>query len=87
MSLTALPQGYTVTPGWVSSQDFLLGYALLSALPGPNFNFAVFLGTLSQVLHCSTSILATDFGTKGFLKRQFSAPCSRIWAFSLPGSS
>ncbi|KAL8276404.1 hypothetical protein RQP46_011202 [Phenoliferia psychrophenolica] len=42
-----LLQGYTVAPGWVSSQDFLLGFALLSALPGPNFNFAVFLGTLS----------------------------------------
>ncbi|KAM0751049.1 hypothetical protein T439DRAFT_380067 [Meredithblackwellia eburnea MCA 4105] len=42
-----LLQGYTVNPGWVSVQDFLLGFALLSAVPGPNFNFAVFLGTLS----------------------------------------
>ena len=33
--------------GWVSGRDFLLGFAILSAVPGPNFNFAVFLGVLS----------------------------------------
>jgi len=31
----------------VSSRDFLLGYAILQAFPGPNFNFAVYLGTLA----------------------------------------
>jgi len=31
----------------VSSRDFLLGYAILQAFPGPNFNFAVYLGILA----------------------------------------
>ncbi|GEM12867.1 chromate transmembrane transporter [Rhodotorula toruloides] len=34
---------YTVQPGWVESRDFLLGFAILQAFPGPNFNFAVYL--------------------------------------------
>ncbi|BGP35036.1 hypothetical protein JCM10296v2_006866 [Rhodotorula toruloides] len=38
---------YTVQPGWVDSRDFLLGFAILQAFPGPNFNFAVYLGVLS----------------------------------------
>lgn len=38
---------YVVVPGWVSSRDFLLGLAIIQALPGPNFNFAAFLGALS----------------------------------------
>ncbi|SCV69013.1 BQ2448_2033 [Microbotryum intermedium] len=37
---------YTVDPGWVTPRDFLLGFALLQALPGPQFNFAAFLGVL-----------------------------------------
>lgn len=31
----------------VESRDFLLGFAILQAFPGPNFNFAVYLGVLS----------------------------------------
>lgn len=38
---------YTVTPGWVSPRDFLLGLAVIQAFPGPNFNFAVYLGSLA----------------------------------------
>ena len=38
---------YIVTPGWVSPRDFLLGLAIIQAFPGPNFNFAVFLGSLA----------------------------------------
>ncbi|KAJ4299816.1 hypothetical protein N0V90_005062 [Kalmusia sp. IMI 367209] len=37
---------YVVDPGWVSSRDFLLGLAIIQAFPGPNFNFAVYLGAL-----------------------------------------
>lgn len=33
--------------GWVSSRDFLLGLAIIQAFPGPNFNFAIFLGSLA----------------------------------------
>lgn len=38
---------YTVAPGWVDSRDFLLGFAILQAFPGPNFNFAAYLGVLA----------------------------------------
>jgi chromate transport protein ChrA len=38
---------YVVQPGWVSSRDFLIGLAIIQALPGPNFNFAVYLGALA----------------------------------------
>ena len=40
---------YTVAPGWVSPRDFLLGLAIIQAFPGPNFNFAVYLGALAVV--------------------------------------
>ena len=42
-----LLRAYIVTPGWVSSRDFLLGLAITQAFPGPNFNFAVYLGALA----------------------------------------
>lgn len=38
---------YVVQPGWVSPRDFLIGLAIIQAFPGPNFNFAVYLGALS----------------------------------------
>lgn len=38
---------YVVQPGWVSPRDFLIGLAIIQAFPGPNFNFAVFLGALA----------------------------------------
>lgn len=40
---------YIVAPGWVSSRDFLLGLAIIQAFPGPNFNFAVYLGSLAAL--------------------------------------
>ncbi|CAD0109352.1 unnamed protein product, partial [Aureobasidium uvarum] len=39
---------YTVQPHWVSSRDFLIGLAIIQAFPGPNFNFAVYLGALTM---------------------------------------
>lgn len=38
---------YVVAPGWVSPRDFLIGLAIIQAFPGPNFNFAVYLGALA----------------------------------------
>ncbi|TPX65327.1 hypothetical protein SpCBS45565_g05245 [Spizellomyces sp. 'palustris'] len=38
---------YVVVPGWLSERDFLLGVALIQALPGPNFNFAAYCGALA----------------------------------------
>lgn len=42
-----LLRSYLVSPGWVSPRDFLLGLAIIQAFPGPNFNFAVYLGALA----------------------------------------
>ena len=33
-----------VTPGWISSDDFLAGYGAAQAVPGPLFTLAVYLG-------------------------------------------
>jgi hypothetical protein len=33
-----------VLTGWVSEADFLTGFALVQAMPGPLFNFAAYLG-------------------------------------------
>ena len=38
---------YIVAEGWVSPRDFLIGLAIIQAFPGPNFNFAVYLGALT----------------------------------------
>lgn len=38
---------YMVAERWVSPRDFLFGLALIQAFPGPNFNFAVYLGSLA----------------------------------------
>ncbi|MCJ1470542.1 hypothetical protein MMC07_009188 [Pseudocyphellaria aurata] len=38
---------YIVAEGWVSPRDFLFGLALIQSFPGPNFNFAVYLGSLA----------------------------------------
>ncbi|KAJ4362693.1 hypothetical protein N0V85_009350 [Neurospora sp. IMI 360204] len=40
---------YVVAEGWVNPRDFLIGLALIQAFPGPNFNFAVFLGALTAI--------------------------------------
>eukprot|EP00474_Spongospora_subterranea_P000279 CRZ00737.1 hypothetical protein [Spongospora subterranea] len=37
---------YTVSNGWLSDHEFLLGLTLINALPGPNFNFACYCGAL-----------------------------------------
>jgi chromate transport protein ChrA len=38
---------YIVSPGWVSSRDFLIGLAITQSFPGPNFNIAVYLAILA----------------------------------------
>jgi chromate transport protein ChrA len=40
---------YVVEEGWVSPRDFLIGLAIIQAFPGPNFNFAVYLGSLTAI--------------------------------------
>ena len=40
---------YVVAEGWVLARDFLIGLAIIQAFPGPNFNFAVYLGSLTAI--------------------------------------
>lgn len=44
-----LLRDYVVAEGWVSPRDFLVGLAIIQAFPGPNFNFAVYLGALTAL--------------------------------------
>ena len=38
-----------VETGWIAEQDFLAGYGIAQAVPGPLFTFAAFLGTITTV--------------------------------------
>ena len=51
---------YVVSEGWVSPRDFLIGVAVIQSLPGPNFNFAVYLGSLAA-MHLGYSSVAGAF--------------------------
>ena len=42
-----LLQAEVVTPGWVGNADFLAGYGMAQAVPGPLFTFAAYLGAVS----------------------------------------
>jgi chromate transport protein ChrA len=56
---------YVVQPGWVSSRDFLIGLAIIQAFPGPNFNFAIYLGALSLQHSQWATILGAFLGYAG----------------------
>lgn len=49
--MVPLLREYVVTSGWVSLRDFFIGFALIQAFSGPNFNFAVYLGALTFAHH------------------------------------
>ncbi|QTL01582.1 chromate efflux transporter [Aquabacter sp. L1I39] len=44
-----LLQAAVVEPGWVTAPDFLAGYGLAQAVPGPLFTFAAYLGAVAQL--------------------------------------
>jgi len=46
-----------VPPGWISEANFLAGYGLAQAVPGPLFTFASYLGT--SIAGWSGTIVAT----------------------------
>jgi chromate transport protein ChrA len=56
---------YVVAEGWVSPRDFLLGLAIIQAFPGPNFNFAVFLGGLTAVFGGYNAAIGAFLGYLG----------------------
>lgn len=72
---------YTVQPGWVSDRDFLLGYAILNAMPGPNFNYAVFLGVLSVPNNPALGAILGYIGifSPGILLKLSLLPLYRRW--------
>jgi chromate transport protein ChrA len=60
-----LMRSYVVDPGWVSSRDFLIGLAIIQAMPGPNFNFAVYLGALAVQQSSAPTIVGAIVGFVG----------------------
>lgn len=38
-----------VTPGWISNENFLAGYGLAQAIPGPLFTIAAYLGSVMTI--------------------------------------
>lgn len=60
-----LLRSYVVDPGWVSPRDFLLGLAIIQAFPGPNFNFAVYLGALSLAGSGTPTVIGALLGYLG----------------------
>ena len=43
-----LLQEAVVSPGWVGQQEFLAGYGLAQAMPGPLFTFSAYLGAIQE---------------------------------------
>ena len=63
-----LLRNYVLDPGWVSPRDFLFELAVIQAMPGPNFNFAIYLGALSVAgLTAPKSIPSVIGAILGFL--------------------
>ncbi|XP_006460321.1 hypothetical protein AGABI2DRAFT_67007 [Agaricus bisporus var. bisporus H97] len=58
---------YVVQPGWVTPRDFILGLAIAQAFPGPNFNFAVYLGSLALAFNGYTPAKSFLGAILGFL--------------------
>ncbi|KAK2686718.1 hypothetical protein QWA68_015663 [Fusarium oxysporum] len=56
---------YVVAENWVSPRDFLIGLALIQAFPGPNFNFAVYLGSLTAINGGYNSVAGAILGFLG----------------------
>ena len=56
---------YVVVEGWVSPRDFLIGLAIIQAFPGPNFAFAVYLGSLTALSAGYSGALGAFLGFVG----------------------
>lgn len=84
-----LLRGYSVDTGWVSSRDFLLGFALLQAMPGPNFNFAAYLGALACPQSPVLGALLGWFGifSPGIMLKLALLPIYNRWRKSLIAKS
>jgi chromate transporter len=61
-----LLRGALVAPGWITEDQFVSGYALAQALPGPLFTFAAYAGATvtggwSSALICTVGIFLPSF--------------------------
>ncbi|MEH6941443.1 chromate transporter [Bacillus sp. JJ722] len=52
-----LLESEVVTPGWISQEEFLAGYGMAQAVPGPLFTFASYIGAMMNGI--SGGMLAT----------------------------
>ncbi|EPQ26472.1 uncharacterized protein PFL1_05794 [Pseudozyma flocculosa PF-1] len=84
-----LLRGYTVDYGWIEPRDFLLGFAVLQAMPGPNFNFAVYLGILSNPTNPVLGAFLGWFGifAPGILAKLALLPLYNRWRKFAPAKS
>ncbi|KAG0012204.1 hypothetical protein BGZ80_000136 [Entomortierella chlamydospora] len=53
---------YTVDSHWMTDQQFLVGLAIIQSLPGPNFNFACFLGAVAMVNANQSGVAGATLG-------------------------
>ncbi|KAF9397655.1 hypothetical protein BGX21_008638 [Mortierella sp. AD011] len=53
---------YTVDSGWMTDQQFLVGLAIIQSLPGPNFNFACFLGAVAMTNANQSGVAGATLG-------------------------
>lgn len=65
----------------VESRDFLLGFAILQAFPGPNFNFAAYLGVLALPTNPALGAILGWFGifSPGILLKLSLLPLYSSW--------
>lgn len=76
---------YVVEPGWVSPRDFLLGLAIIQAMPGPNFNFAVYLGALAAFNRGNAAAVASGLGERASAGTSFVGAVLAFVGIFLPG--
>eukprot|EP00842_Homolaphlyctis_polyrhiza_P001162 jgi/Hompol1/2046/HPOL_002847-RA len=60
-----LMQNYVTTNGWMTDSEFLIGVALINALPGPNFNIAAYAGSLVLRGSAASSLAGALLGNIG----------------------
>ncbi len=54
-------EGATVSKGWLTAEDFLAGYGVAQAIPGPLFTFAAYVGAVSHGLVAGIVALVAVF--------------------------
>ena len=63
--LVPLLRNYTVTEGWIRPRDFMIGLAFIQSFPGPNLNFAVYLGAIVAIGDSRSAVSGAVLGFLG----------------------